>query len=269
MNSNHLSHELRERLEVASQDVPDRAAIEARVTALLDRPNYGDSAPRGIEHKRRWRLPAVAAAVIIAVLGATLAARLTPGRGETITVDVGPAGTVSTPPPLRQPTEPAGRSWESSEFDIDVRLVVPTVEGAEWSIESDTDSIVRFTLRSEQIVGEAPSAQISLVRASRAILVLDEIVASLFDTEVVDRRDGEIGGVHGATLELRSSRGTEKVGFRIGPGNYMTTSGIDRHHEVVAVEVPDGVLVIWIDGDQSSFDSFRDEADLLLGSLTW
>jgi len=54
---------------------------------------------------------------------------------------------------------------------------------------------------------------------------------------------------------MESDRGTTVVGFKLGPGVFVTASGVDRRYEVHVLQTSNGPLVFCVDATRDGYSA--------------
>ncbi|MGB7877397.1 MAG: hypothetical protein WBL31_01455, partial [Ilumatobacteraceae bacterium] len=67
----------------------------------------------------------------------------------------------------------------------------------------------------------------------------------------------------------QSELGMTLAGFKLGPGTFLSASGVDRRYDAHVVMTPGGVLVVWVDAPVEEFDEAADAAGAIVSTLRW
>ena len=59
------------------------------------------------------------------------------------------------------------------------------------------------------------------------------------------------------------------AGFKLGPGTFLSASGVDRRYDANVVMTTGGVLVVWVDAPIDEFDEAAAAAEVIVSTLRW
>jgi hypothetical protein len=91
----------------------------------------------------------------------------------------------------------------------------------------------------------------------------------LVHTRLLGVEDGAIGGYRSRIVRMESDLGMTLAGFKLGPGTFLSASGVDRRYDAHVIMTTGGVLVVWIDAPIDEIDEVVAAADVIVSTLRW
>ena len=137
---------------------------------------------------------------------------------------------------------------------LDVRIAADSLKAFELSLGSDAgeSATLRFVSSASLLTVES---------------VVEDLTDSLVHTRLVGVEDDTIGGYRSRSVRMESELAMTLVGFKLGPGTFLTASGVDRRYDAHVVMTAGGVLVVWIDAPADEFDKAAAVADVIVSTL--
>lgn len=248
-----IEDDIKEHFERLAEDTPAVDAMRSRIQSRFE----SSSAP-SMDPVRRWPLRVAAAVLVIPVGWAALQV-----LDSSSATKIDAVGSPLAEIPVRIPATIDGSGANVSDFPVPFVLTLPDPS---MTVESVTSRSVVVALddTADLHIISPPSTNAQEVEAS--------ILNSLSDTLVDSSGPSRFGGFVSQRLVLSSDRGTTEVGFQIGFSTYLTTSGIDRAHEVHIVEVDSTtsephILVFWIAAPTQQILDTRELADRIISTV--
>ena len=255
-----VEQQLRRRLQERADAGPDPAELREAVRKRLEAIDDGRQ-PGRAQHS--W-LVAASVVGLIAVLGAALAWLMSPPDSDGDIAEE--LGTIEVPTPV----EVAGTPLESDVFRMPFSLIVPDDVGFDVRLATDSPQAVELSLGSGGGAGE--SAMLRFVSSPSLLTVesvVEDLTAGLVHTRVLGVENGAIGGYRSRVVRMQSDLGMSLAGFKLGPGTFLSASGVDRRYDAHVVMTPGGVLVVWVDAPIDEFDEAAAAADAIVSTLRW
>jgi hypothetical protein len=255
-----LEQQLRRRLQERAEAGPDPTELREAVRDRLEAIDGG----RRTTRPRHFLLVAATMVGLIAALGAALAWLASPSDSDgDIAQELGP---IAIPVPVAV----AGTPLESESFRTPFTVTVPDDVGFDVRIASDSAQAVELSLGSGGVDGE--TATLRFVSAPSLLTVesvVEDLTASLVHTRLLGVEDGAIGGYRSRIVRMESDLGMTLAGFKLGPGTFLSASGVDRRYDAHVVMTTGGVLVVWIDAPIDEIDEAAAAADVIVSTLRW
>lgn len=251
-----LRRHLRERAEAGNDPAELRDAVRHRLEAI-------DDGRRTTRPQHFW-LVAATVVGLIAGFGVALTWLASPSDSDgDITQELGP---ISVPAPV----EMAGTSLESESFRTPFTMTVPDDLGYDVRIESESREVVELSLGSGGDDGETATLRfVSSPSLLTVESVVEDLTASLVHTRLLGVEDGAIGGYRSRIVRMESDLGMTLAGFKLGPGTYLSASGVDRRYDAHVAMTAGGVLVVWVDAPIDEIDEAVAAADVIVSTLRW
>ncbi len=251
-----LRRRLQERAEAGSDPAELREAVRQRLETIDDRRQPG-------RPRHSW-LVAASVVGMIAALGAGLAWLMSPSDSDgDITQEL---GAIEVPTPV----DVAGTPLESESFRMPFSLIVPDDVEFDVRLATESPQAVELALGSGDDGGE--SAMLRFVSSPSLLTVesvVEDLTAGLVHTRLLGVEDGAIGGYRSRVVRMQSDLGMSLAGFKLGPGTFLSASGVDRRYDAHVVTTPGGVLVVWVDAPIDEFDEVAAVADAIVSTLRW
>ena len=251
-----LRRRLQERAEAGADPTELRDAVRRRLEMIDDGRQPG-------RPQHSW-LVAAAVVGLIAALGAGLVWLMPPSDSD------GDIAQESRPIPVPAPVNVAGTPLESESFRMPFSLIVPDDVGLDVRPAADSPQAVELSLGSGDDTGE--SAMLRFVSSPSLLTVesvVEDLTSSLVHTRLLGVDDGTIGGYRSRVVRMQSDLGMSLAGFKLGPGTFLSASGVDRRYDAHVVMTPGGVLVVWVDAPIDEFDEAAAAADAIVSTLRW
>ncbi|MGA7756621.1 MAG: hypothetical protein WCA57_02135 [Ilumatobacteraceae bacterium] len=251
-----LRRHLQERAEAGPDPTELREAVRQRLETI-------DDGRRPARPQHSW-LVAAAVVGLIAALGAGLLWLMPASDSDgDIAQEL---GAIEVPTPV----DVAGRPLESESFRMPFTLIVPDDVGLDVRLATDSPQAIELSLGSGDDAGEP--ATLRLVSSPSLLTVesvVEDLTAGLVQTRLLGVEDGAIGGYRSRVVRMQSELGMTLAGFKLGPGTFLSASGVDRRYDAHVVMTPGGVLVVWVDAPVEEFDEAADAAGAIVSTLRW
>jgi len=251
-----LRRHLRERAEAGDDPTELRDAVRHRLETI-------DDGRRTTRPQHFW-LVAATVVGLIAGLGAALMWLASPSDSDgDIAQELGP---ISVPVPV----EMTGTSLESESFRTPFAVTVPDDLGYDVRIESESPEAVELSLGSGD--DRNSSATLRFVTSSSLLTaesVVEDLTASIVHTRLLGVDDSSIGGYPSRLVRMESDVGMTLAGFKLGPGTFLSASGVDRRYDAHVTLTTGGVLVVWVDAPIDEIDEAAAAADVIVSTLRW
>lgn len=259
-------HDVRQRLNALARSYGDADDLRARVRRHIETLESSPTtqlAPWRPPPKRRTQVLLVAATVAAGVVA--LGGLVLLGNGN---------GTVSIEQSTTSTAVVATGSLPATDRRVVVTATQPSVRfelPADTSLElvSESSTMSEFRLggadpTSARLVVIVPSVDdVASVEES-----LEWLESSLSQTSIDSVDSIDVGEQPGVTIGMSPDAGLVLNGFRFGSRTFISASGIDRTYEATIVEREGGgIVVIWIDAPEESFDEAAAAADVALDRL--
>ena len=250
---------LRERAEAGPDPTELRAAVQLRLGTITD-------ARPATRPQRLWLVPAVVVG-LIAALAVGLAWVASPvGSDRDIALETDSIAD-------RVPLDVAGAPVESGSFALPLTLTVPDGIGYDVRVASDSLRAFELSLDSERDTGEPGESATLRILTSPSLLtvgsVLEDLEAGLVHTRLLGIEDDAIGGYQSRVARMESDLGMTLAGFKLGPGMFLSASGVDRRYDAHVITTTGGVVVVWIDAPFEEFDQAATAAGEIMSTLRW
>lgn len=251
-----LRRNLRERAEAGPDTSELREAVRQRLEAI-------DADRRAARPQRFW-LVAASLVGLIAALGIGLVS-LTPPKESDADIPR-ELGSIAAPVPV----DVAGTPLEPESFRLPFTVVVPDDLGLPVRLVTDSLEAVELSLGSGGDAGESATLRFmtspSLVTVDS---VVEDLTGSLVHTRLLGVEDDAIGGYRSRSVRMQSDLAMSLAGFKLGPGTFLSASGVDRRYDAHVVAAVDAVLVIWVDAPIDDFDEASAAAEVIVSTLRW
>ena len=251
-----LRRHLRERAEAGDDPTELRDAVRHRLEAI--------DAGHRTTRPRPLLLVAATVVVLIAALGAGLVWLASPSDSDAdIAQELRP---ISNPVPV----EVAGTPLKSESFRTPFTVTVPDDLGYDVRIESESPEVVELSLGSGG--DDGGTATLRMVSAPSLLTVesvVEDLTASLVHTRLLGVEDDAIGGYRSRIVRMESDLGMTLAGFKLGPGTYLSASGVDRRYDAHVAMTTGGVVVVWVDAPIDEIDEAAAAADMIVSTLRW
>jgi hypothetical protein len=255
-----LEQQLRRRLQERAEAGPDPTELREAVRDRLEAIDGG----RRTTRPQHFLLVAATVVGLIVALGASLVWLASPSDSDDdIAQELRPIA-------MPVPVEVAGTPLESKSFRTPFTVTVPDDVGFDVRLASDSPQAVELSLGSGGDAGE--TATLRFVTAPSLLTVesvVEDLTAGLVQTRLLGVEDGAIGGYRSRIVRMESDLGMTLAGFKLGPGTFLSASGVDRRYDAHVVMTAGGVLVVWIDAPIDEIDEAAAAADAIVSTLRW
>lgn len=254
---------VRDRFVRASVDVPDIDTMRERVLDALEKDSafLPERAPSFWSRNKRPASLLLAATAAVAALIVLLPRQ--PSQTTVVSADNPPSATAGT-------GDGAANRISFSDVENALARGLPSDARGTWIERTEDERVLTFEFVPDDAEPGDPSRYLRIIAppaAPTADGILDSLTPSLFDATVVADAASRIGGLDSRAVRIETVRGTTRLGFKLAPGVYLETGGIDRVFVVHIMAAPSETLIFWVDADAQHIDEFETVASRLIETL--